>query len=136
MHNSEKRIDLSDLAGEYTLDEMPKVLETINGRIAEAKKDCTCEHCGALKKNKNGLCISCGKFPVWTKLKDKESTQKPKSYFIDYNEWLKSFYCMECGSIGQTNFSYITRYANGEEWRCLKCGSEISVDEEPNQDDY
>ena len=33
----EKRIDLSDLEGEYTLDEIPKVVETIQSRIDDAK---------------------------------------------------------------------------------------------------
>lgn len=68
--------------------------------------------------------------------KPKKERKKTPNFERDHKNWVKSFYCDECGEHKMENFVYICTYANGESWRCKNCETEIMVDQEPNQDNY
>lgn len=126
---NEVKIDLSDLVGEYSLAEIPSVTQEIENRINEAKEKLRCAHCGHIKENETGLCLSCGKFPSWAKISKKKFSEI-------HQEWEDSFHCNNCGSDSIKDFRYEATYANGEEWKCLNCNELIMVDVEPTIDDF
>lgn len=110
------------------------VIESMKGggnesKSPEANKK-VCQHCGSEKDNEHGLCLSCGKFPVWAKLKD-DSKKEP--YVLTHEKWCEQLHCDVCGAYGRYDFVYINKFANGEEWSCLNCRNNIMVDFEPEQ---
>lgn len=62
-------------------------------------------------------------------------TEQKRNFDDDFEIYLLTFGCNECGNEDKDSFTYQRTVANGEVWIC-SCKAEIITNHKPNEDNY